>query len=73
MVIATVPITSSWCLAALPQLIYGFLLEPWGRVSLALFATGLFGLAVIVIAANTARRGIPRTDDWKSYDTEFFS
>lgn len=59
--------------AALPQLIYGFLLEPWGRVGLALFATGLFGLAVVVIAANTVRCGIPRTDDWKSYDAEFFS
>lgn len=57
--------------AALPSLIVGFLLVPWGRTSLALIATGLLGLAVIVIAANTALRGIPRTDDWKSYAAEF--
>lgn len=57
--------------AALPPLIVGFLLEPWGRTSLALLATGLLGLAVIFIAVNAALRGIPRTDDWKSYAAEF--
>ncbi|MFB9776191.1 hypothetical protein [Brevibacterium otitidis] len=57
--------------AALPPLIVGFLLEPWGRTSLALLATGLLGLAVIVIAANRALRGIPCADDWKSYAAEF--
>lgn len=57
--------------AALPPLIVGLLLEPWGRTSLALLATGLLGFAVIVIAANRALRGIPRTDDWKSYAAGF--
>nr|BFF05035.1 hypothetical protein GCM10023233_00040 [Brevibacterium otitidis]BFF08570.1 hypothetical protein GCM10023233_35390 [Brevibacterium otitidis] len=57
--------------AALPPLIVGFLLARWGRTSLVLLATGLLGLAVIVIAANTALRGIPRTDDWKSYADAF--